>query len=179
MKKIVATTVLVLVTATGCSLFGGGTTTAGSPSPTTPQFTEAEQVAITALTNAFSSGKLTPKSSSTEASCLATGLVSTLGTEKLTEYKFIKPTMQASKKGFGTVAMSEEDATATAGVVLGCLKPLAVVTQITEGAGLKKKQVTCLSTKLSQSALSKMLIGYLDQVPPLTKPIAKAYNACA
>ena len=176
MRKIVASTVLVLATATACS--GGGGTSATSSSSPSPTFSAQEQAAITSLTTAFTSGRLTLKTDATSAGCVATGLVSQLGIDKLQSYKVIKSTMDATRKGLGAVAMTEADANVTAGVVLGCVPPLTAVQKLATDSGMKKKQARCLATKLTPDALKLMFVSYLDQQVTLDKSVTKALRAC-
>ena len=177
MKKTIAATVLVLATASACSgtpLVSGQSST-GTPTPT---FTAQEQAAVTSLTTAFSSGKLQLAADEASASCVATGLVSQLGLEKLQTYKIISTTMDATHKGLGAVAMSEADATTAADVVLGCIDPLTAVKKLAADAGLKKKQASCLAEKLTPDALKLMFVAYLDQQPTLDPSVIKPLNKC-
>jgi hypothetical protein len=177
MKKTIAATVLVLATASACSgtPLGSGPSSTGTPTPT---FTPQEQAAITSLTTAFSSGKLQLAADQASAGCVATGLVSKLGVEKLQTYKVIKSTMDATKKGLGAVAMSEADATTAADVVLGCIDPLTAVQKLAADVGLKKKQARCLSQKLTPDALHLMFVAYLDQQPSLDPSVIKPLKKC-
>lgn len=177
MKKSIAATVLVLVTASACS--GGSPTTSPTSTGTpTPTFSPDEQTAITALTTAFSSGKSPLSTDAGATTCIAEGLVGQLGLEKLQTYKLITSTMAATKKGLGAVPMSDADAGVTADVVLTCLDPLTAVGKLAADAGLKKKQATCLAGKLTPDALRLMYVGYLTQQPSLDPSVIQPLKKC-
>jgi len=177
MKKSIAATVLVLATTSACSALSptASPTSTGTPTPT---LSPEEQTAITSMTTAFSSGKLQLSADAGAATCVAEGLVTQLGLEKLQTYKVINSTMAATKKGLGAVPMSDADAGVTADVVLGCIDSLTAVNKLAADAGLKKKQATCLAGKLTPDGLRLMFVGYLTQQPSLDPSVIKPLKQC-
>jgi hypothetical protein len=144
-KKTIAGLSVLLLSLTAC---GGG-------------LSSDDKTAIEALSQSIrddsdQTGAFT--SDEAEADCIAEGMVTDIGTDKLVEYDILTSDLKANDT-LEQTKMSEGDAGAAADVVLDCMDVRAMMMDQMGVAELPAEVLTCLEGALTDDIIKSMMVA--------------------